>query len=330
LNITRLFVRRPTLVTVFIALVTLAGSLAAFVLVKQQYPNYDVPTIQVLVTYPGASTSEMRDAIVRPLEDQVAGAPDLQSLESAIQPGQATIVARFVLTSDVNSDLVQVQGRVQNAQRQLPNDLQAPQVSIYDPSQAVVVSLVASSSTLSTGALSSTVDNKVVPSLEQIPGVSFVETNGDVTPSLVGLYADGRRQHDLEQQRTCAGRHHLLARSRDKHRHPRRYSGCAERREPAAHGGRNRVFERLDDQCLRNDAEALARRRRRRRHRHLRNAARLRVLARLAEHFARRPKGDQHERGHRLRQRDRGATHAQTGVSRRQLHRPQRPVDLHP
>ena len=184
MNLTRLFVRRPTLVTVFIALVTLAGTLAAFVLVKQQYPNYDVPTIQVLVTYPGASTSEMRDAIVRPLEDQVAGAPDLQSLESAIQPGQATIVARFVLTSDVNSDLVQVQGRVQNAQRQLPNDLQAPQVSIYDPSQAVVVSLVASSSTLSTGALSSTVDNKVVPSLEQIPGVSFVETNGDVTPSL--------------------------------------------------------------------------------------------------------------------------------------------------
>jgi len=184
MNLTRLFVRRPTLVTVFIALVTLAGTIAAFVLVKQQYPNYDVPTIQVLVTYPGASSAEMRDAIVRPLEDQVAGAPDLQSIESAIQPGQASIVARFVLTSDVNSDLVQVQGRVQNAQRQLPNDLQAPQVSIYDPSQAVVVTLVASSSTLSTGALSSIVANKVVPSLEQIPGVSYVETNGNVTPSL--------------------------------------------------------------------------------------------------------------------------------------------------
>jgi HAE1 family hydrophobic/amphiphilic exporter-1 len=183
-NITRLFVRRPTLVTVFIALVTLAGTLAAFALVKQQYPNYDVPTVQVLVTYPGASSSEMRDAIVKPLEDQVAGSPDLQSIESAIQPGQATIVARFVLSSDVNTDLVQVQGRVQNAQRQLPSDLQAPQVSIYDPSQAVVVTLVASSSSLAPGALSSTVVNRVVPSIEQITGISYVETNGSVTPSL--------------------------------------------------------------------------------------------------------------------------------------------------
>jgi len=183
-NLTRLFVRRPTLVTVFVALVLLAGTISAFVLVKQQFPNYDVPTIQVLVTYPGASTSEMRDAIVRPLEDQVAGAPDLSSIESAIQPGQATIVARFVLSSDVNSDLVQVQGRVNNAQRQLPNDLQAPQVSIYDPSQAVVVSLVVSSSQLAPGDLSSLVTNKVVPSIEQVEGVSFVEENGNVTPSL--------------------------------------------------------------------------------------------------------------------------------------------------
>ncbi|MGH7727742.1 MAG: efflux RND transporter permease subunit [Vulcanimicrobiaceae bacterium] len=184
MNLTRLFVRRPTLVTVFLALVLLAGTISAFTLVKQQFPNYDVPTIQVLVTYSGASTSEMRDAIVRPLEDQIAGAPALDDIETAIQPGQATLVARFALSSDVNTDLVQVQGRVQNAQRQLPSDLPVPSVSIYDPSEAVVVSLVASSSSLAPGALSSLVTNKIVPSLEQIPGVSFVETNGNVTPSI--------------------------------------------------------------------------------------------------------------------------------------------------
>lgn len=184
MKLTRLFVRRPTLVTVFVSLVLLAGTIAGFVLVKQQFPNYDVPTIQVSLTYSGASTTELRDAIVRPLEDQIAGAPDLESIETAIQPGQATITARFTLGSDVNSDLVQVQGRVQNAQRQLPNDLQTPQVSIYDPSQAVVVSLVVTSASLPAGQLSSLVTNKIVPSIEQITGISYVEVNGDVTPSI--------------------------------------------------------------------------------------------------------------------------------------------------
>lgn len=182
--ITNLFIRRPTLVTVFLALVLLAGTIAATVLVKQQFPNYDVPTIQVSLTYPGGSTTEIRDAIVRPIEDQIAGAPDLQAIETAIQPGQATIVARFNLTSDQNSDLVQVQGRVQNAQHQLPSDLQTPSITIYDPSQAVVVSLSAKSATLPAGTLSSLVTNKVVPAIEQIPGISFVEVNGAVTPSL--------------------------------------------------------------------------------------------------------------------------------------------------
>ncbi len=183
MSLTALFVRRLTLVTVFVALVILAGTLAGMNLVKQQFPNYAVPTIQIALSYPGASTSELRDAIVRPIEDQVAGAPNLQTIETAIQPGQATIVARFTLGSDENSDLVQTQGRVQNAQRQLPNDLPAPTVSIYDPSQAVVVSLVASSTTLSPGGLSELVANRIVPSLEQITGVSFVQTNGSVTPS---------------------------------------------------------------------------------------------------------------------------------------------------
>ncbi len=184
MSLTRLFVERPTLVTVFLALVLLAGAIGGFTLVQQQFPNTSVPSIQVLVSYPGASTTEMRDAIVRPLEDQLAGAPNLDHLETSIQPGQASIVAVFQLSSNQNDDLVQVQGRVQNGQHSLPNDVQTPQISIYNPSEAVVVSLVLRSRSLGTGDLSSLTVNKIVPAFEQLEGVSFVQQNGTVTPSI--------------------------------------------------------------------------------------------------------------------------------------------------
>jgi HAE1 family hydrophobic/amphiphilic exporter-1 len=192
MSLTRLFVERPTLVTVFLALVLLAGAIAGTTLVQQQFPNTDVPSIQVLVSYPGASTTEMRDAIVRPLEDQLAGSPDLDHLETSIQPGQASIVAVFTLSSNENNDLVQVQGRVQNAQHSLPNDVTTPQIAIYNPSEAVVVSLVLRSRALSVGDLSSLTINKIVPQLEQVPGVSFVQENGTVTPS-IQVNVDPRR-----------------------------------------------------------------------------------------------------------------------------------------
>jgi multidrug efflux pump subunit AcrB len=153
MSLTRLFVERPTLVTVFIALVILAGSIAGVGLVQQQFPSTDVPSVQVQLSYPGASTTEMRDAIVRPLEDQLAGAPNLDYLQTSIQPGAASIVAVFQLSSDQNNDLVQVQGRVQNAQHSLPNDLTAPQISLYNPSEAVVVSLVLRAPSLTVGDL---------------------------------------------------------------------------------------------------------------------------------------------------------------------------------
>jgi len=183
-SLTELFVRRPTLVTVFLALVLLAGGISISSLVQQQFPSTDVPSIQVLLTYPGASTTEMRDAIVRPLEDQLSGTPNLDHIETAVQPGQASIVTVFSLTSDQNDDLVQVQGRLQNAEHLIPNDIQTPQISLYNPNEAVVVSLVLRSRSLSAGSLSSLTVNKIVPTLEQIPGVSFVQANGTVTPSI--------------------------------------------------------------------------------------------------------------------------------------------------
>ena len=77
-----------------------------------------------------------------------------------------------------------MQGRVQNSLHQLPNDLPTPQISIYNPSEAVVVSLAASSTTDSLGELSAIVTNDIVPAIEQVPGVSYVQENGNVTASI--------------------------------------------------------------------------------------------------------------------------------------------------
>jgi HAE1 family hydrophobic/amphiphilic exporter-1 len=190
--LTRLFVGRPTLVFVFIVLVAIVGTFSALTLIEQQFPTVDIPTISVQVSYTGASSTEMRDAIVRPLEDAIAGAPSLSYVNSSIQQGQATITAAFDLSSDKNTDLIEVQRRVVSAQSQLPSDVRSPTVSTFDPSQSVVVTLVASSTTLASHDLASLVSNDVIPALEQVPGVSIAQAQGAVTPALV-VAVDPRR-----------------------------------------------------------------------------------------------------------------------------------------
>ncbi|HEY1882840.1 MAG TPA: efflux RND transporter permease subunit [Candidatus Cybelea sp.] len=181
---TRLFVSRPALVFVALALIAVAGGIALTTIVQQQFPNIDFPTISVRASYPGGSTTQIRDAIVRPIEDAIAGAPDLDHINATVQQGQATISAVFSLTSNKTTDLVQVQRRLLVAQSQLPSDMPAPTVGTFDPAQATIVTLGVSSRSLSPGALSAIVTNNIVPDLEQVDGISNVNVGGSVTPAI--------------------------------------------------------------------------------------------------------------------------------------------------
>lgn len=184
MSLTALFVRRPTLVVVFLALVVLAGVLAFAGLVQQNFPNIDFPTVQTRLTYAGASTTEIRDAIVKPIEDAIAGAPDLDHINTSIQQGQATVTATFALGSNQTSDLVEVQRRVQSTRAILPTDLSAPSIGTFDPAQTTVATLSVSSKTLSQADLSAIVTNGIVPELEQVEGISNVNASGAVTPAI--------------------------------------------------------------------------------------------------------------------------------------------------
>jgi len=183
-RLTQLFVRRPTLAFVFCTLVAIGGFIAFHTLVQQQFPNIDFPTVQVRVSYSGAPPTEIRDAIVRPIEDAIAGAPQLDHITSTIQQGQATIAATFTLTSNQTTDLVEVQRRLQSVLGDLPNDLSPPSVATFDPAEATVATLTATSTSLTAAALSELVNDAIVPQLEQVSGVSNVNASGTVTPAI--------------------------------------------------------------------------------------------------------------------------------------------------
>ncbi|MGB8907278.1 MAG: efflux RND transporter permease subunit, partial [Candidatus Cybelea sp.] len=181
---TRLFVYRPTLVFVALALLGVAGAVSLVTIVQQQFPNIDFPTVTVRASYPGGSTTQIRDAIVKPIEDAIAGAPNLDHINTTVQQGQATISAVFELTSNKTTDLVAVQQRLLLAQANLPADLPAPTVGTFDPAEATVITLGVSSPTLAPGALSAIVTNDIVPDLEQVDGISNVNVGGSLTPAI--------------------------------------------------------------------------------------------------------------------------------------------------
>ncbi|MFZ1124704.1 MAG: efflux RND transporter permease subunit [Candidatus Baltobacteraceae bacterium] len=183
MSLTRLFIKRPTLVFVLLALMAFFGTLSVATIVRQLFPNVSQPTVSINVQYPGASTSVMRDNIVQPIEQNLAGTTDLQTINSVVQSGQATISAIFNLNSDTAADLVNTQKAVQLAERNLPANIATPTVTVRDPSEATVVTLALRSQKLSLGQLSLYASNVIGPQIQQIPGVSYANVGGAVTPA---------------------------------------------------------------------------------------------------------------------------------------------------
>ncbi len=182
-SLTRLFIERPTLVFVIIALMTFAGILSTATIVKQLYPDVSQPTVTISVGYNGASVTEMRDNIVQPIEQSLAGTADLQTFNSVVQQGQASITGIFDINSDSATDLALTNKAIQAAERYLPTNLTPPTVNLYDPAQSVVVTLAIYSDKLSLSRLALYAVNVIAPQLEQVPGISFANVGGLVTPA---------------------------------------------------------------------------------------------------------------------------------------------------
>lgn len=182
-SLTRLFINRPTLVFVIVSLMMFAGILSLKTIVKELYPDVSQPTVTISVQYNGASVTEMRDNIVQPIEQNLAGTADLQTFNSVVQQGQASISAIFDLTSDPATDLALTNKAIQSAEKYLPTNLTPPTVNLYDPTQSVVVTMAIYSKKLSLSRLALYAQNVIAPQLEQVPGISFVNVGGLVTPA---------------------------------------------------------------------------------------------------------------------------------------------------
>ncbi len=172
MNVTRIAIRRPTLAFVFVATMLLGGFVAMRQLIVQAQPSASLPTIDVRIQYAGSPASFIRDHIVRPLEDQIAGSPGLAHQNSTIELGAADILVQFRLDTNVDSDLAYIEQSLQAAQSQLPADLITPVTRVVNPAQGTVATIAVHSKKMPIAQLAQFANVQIMPNIEQLGGIS--------------------------------------------------------------------------------------------------------------------------------------------------------------
>ena len=99
----KFFLERPVFAWVLALVTMMAGVLAIFTMPLQQYPTVAPPTIEVSVTYPGASASTVNDTVVQVIEQEMTGLDSLQYISSnSDSSGNASVSLTFALGTGWN------------------------------------------------------------------------------------------------------------------------------------------------------------------------------------------------------------------------------------
>jgi len=125
------FIDRPIFAWVIAIIIMLAGGLAILRLPVEQYPNIAPTSISVNASYPGASARALEDSVTQIIEQSLTGIDHLVYMSSSSSSqGNASVSLTFEAGTDPDVAQVQVQNKVQQALRRLPQAVQAQGVSV--------------------------------------------------------------------------------------------------------------------------------------------------------------------------------------------------------
>jgi hydrophobe/amphiphile efflux-1 (HAE1) family protein len=131
MRLTHFFVERPIFASVIAIVITLVGAFAYPQLPVSQFPQIAPPSINVSVTYPGASAEVVSETVLAPLEQQINGVENMLYMTStAVAAGQSSIAVFFEQGTDLDTAQVLVQNRVAVAEPRLPEQVRSQGVLV--------------------------------------------------------------------------------------------------------------------------------------------------------------------------------------------------------
>jgi len=199
MNISELSLKRPVLATVMNLLIILFGLVGFSFLAVRDYPAIDPPIISISTSYVGANADIIESQITEPLEKQVNGIPGIRSISSSSSLGSSNITVEFNLGVDLEAAASDVRDKVGQAQRSLPQDIDAPPiVSKADASGDFILVLAVQSRTKSLMELSDYAENVLQQQLQTIKDVSAVNIFGQKRYAMrIWLNPDRMNAHNV-------------------------------------------------------------------------------------------------------------------------------------
>ncbi len=174
-------IRNPVPVVVLFIALTLAGMISYGNLPVKLFPNVQFPMVSVTVTQSGAAPGEMETQITRPVEDALAGIPNVKNIYSTVTQGASVTNVEFELGEDLQKATDDVRSRIDQTRAILPREIDEPTVQRVELDSQPIMTYAVAAPAMSDVELSWFVDDTLGRALQASEGVAQVARVGGVT-----------------------------------------------------------------------------------------------------------------------------------------------------
>lgn len=175
--LTRLAINRRVTIAMAIFAIMVLGLVGLSRMPWEMNPDVEIPSVSIILPYPGAGPEEIEQRVLRPLEDEVSVINGVDEVDATAYENLGVCVVRFNYEIDVDVAAADVRDALARARASFPSDVEDPSVYKIDIG-ALPVLTVGISGDREPRDLRKLVEDVVRPRLGQINGVASVTISG--------------------------------------------------------------------------------------------------------------------------------------------------------
>jgi CzcA family heavy metal efflux pump len=120
----QLALKRQVTVLALLVIIVIAGLYSYATLPRESFPDITIPYVFVTTTYEGVAPEDMEELVTIPIERKLKGIDDVEEIRSTSAEGISTVSIKFLPKVDLDDALQKVRDKVDQAEGDLPAELQ--------------------------------------------------------------------------------------------------------------------------------------------------------------------------------------------------------------
>ena len=158
-------------------MVLILGFVAVTKMDTNLLPNVSTPYLMVVTVYPGASPERVESEVSDVLENALT-VPGVSNITATSAENYSLLLMKFVDDTDMNSAMVKVSNKLDQAKNDLPSTCLTPSVIEYSLNMNAFMTVAVSREGADQYELSEFIQKTLVPELQRRGGVSSVSSSG--------------------------------------------------------------------------------------------------------------------------------------------------------